>query len=169
MTKETWKELSPKQQWDIQVALRGPDCQDSECMKWFTTAVIRGQMSPIQRVGGTVNEDLKLVIVPQEWGSSQVIYPPTTTREVREVIRAHLLRIGTWNSHHFFEHIITAATHMGLPVGYVDTQVWQTVIMTHPKVAGKAFIESLTNLAEVNEAAEMERHYKSMLKGAGGY
>lgn len=172
MTKEGWKDLAPKQQWDIQVALRGPDCNDSEGLKWFTTAVIRGQMSKVMRVGGTINEDLNLIIVPQEWSSSSsLIFEPGLPAEVKQIIKAHV-KLGLWNAHHFYEHVITAASHLGVPIGYVETLPWQKVALQHPAIAAKAYLTSLKTLGNGEGVIkELERHLKTQLSskyGGGG-
>ena len=66
MTREQWDQLSDKGKWDIKVAMRGPDSYYGEVLKWYTTSVIRGQVREIFRVGGLVNADLQLVVLPQE-------------------------------------------------------------------------------------------------------
>lgn len=103
-----WGRLSGKQQWDILVALRGPDCGNSEIIKWFTTGVIRGEMSPVMRVGGTVNTDLKCVVLPEKFQSSYL--SPGSGMP--------------WNSGHFFQHVAEAATILGLPLVVVKQEQW---------------------------------------------
>jgi hypothetical protein len=164
MTKEGWKELSPKQQWDIQVALRGPDCPNSEGLKWFTTAVIRGVMQPVMRVGGTINEDLKLIIAPQDWGSSSLTFPHSIPKEVREVIRANLHEMALWNSHHFFEHVLTAAGHLEIPIAYVSNEVWREGVKEHVTFAAERFYQDLvTNGTSETLLKEFTRHMKERL------
>lgn len=63
LQKEVWESFDGKAKWDIMSALRGPDFR-SQTLKWFATSVIRGRMREVIRVGGMVNEDLPLVIVP---------------------------------------------------------------------------------------------------------
>ena len=112
MNKDQWASLNPKQQWDCLVALRGPDCYDSDRIKWFTTAVIRGQMASIIRVGGLVNTEFKLVILPE----GLVIHNPTLPLEKSYIFR--------WCADHFFVHTYEAASHLGVPILYISGDMW---------------------------------------------
>src|SRR3990167_9321895 len=50
-TKERWDlELNDKGKWDVMVAMRGPDSNYGETLKWFTTSVIRGRCRRAFRV-----------------------------------------------------------------------------------------------------------------------
>ena len=98
VTKAQWANLSPKQQWDCLVALRGPDCFQSDKIKWFTTSVIRGQMGEIMRVGGLVNNEMKLVILPHDLCIPNPI-----------VVKDHPLQFG-WCGDHFFTHTTLTTT-----------------------------------------------------------
>ena len=119
MTKTQWGALSEKAKWDIKVALRGPDSSYGETLKWFTTSVIRGQMRDIFRVGGLVNHDLSLVIVPG--GRSEKV-----DRLYSEI--EHY----AWNYHHFIDHISTAAEHLGVPIMRIEPDLWHKV-MSSPR------------------------------------
>ena len=124
MNREQWDSLSDKGQWDIKVALRGPDSYFGETLKWFTTAVIRGQMKEVFHVGGSVNSDLKLVILPR---SSHYSEEPSTESQHGKF---------SWNSSHFIEHVRQAADWMGIPVLKIPRELWnQTMQYTsHTKL-----------------------------------
>ncbi len=111
MTKTRWAELSEKQQWDVQVALRGPDCQYSESIKWVTTSVIRWALHTIMRVGGILNEDLKLIIIPSDCWS--------LNKEVK-----HATRVMCWSPQHFFQHVAEAAKVCEIPVVSVPNVIY---------------------------------------------
>ena len=103
MTKTRWAELTGKQQWDVQVALRGPDCQQSENIKWITTSVLRWAMHTVMRVGGTINEDLRVTIIPAD------------PHEVDRVVRSSkLLKVLCWSPAHFFQHVREASGVLGI-------------------------------------------------------
>ena len=123
-----WGRLSGKQQWDILVALRGPDCGNSEIIKWFTTAVIRGEMSPVMRVGGTVNTDLKAVVLPEKFQSPYI---------------APAKEGMPWNSGHFFQHVTEAATILGLPLVVVKQEQWDKAMSMGATDATSVLIEGL--------------------------
>lgn len=112
ITKTQWESLSEKEKWDVQVALRGPDCHNSEHIKYYTTAVIRAAVMKVMRVGGTVNTDLKIVVVPDWSGGSRKLTPPW-----RELPYA-------WNFSHFFEHIIGASEVLGIPRLHIEAGAW---------------------------------------------
>lgn len=169
MTKDKWDQLPPKAQWDIIVALRGPDCHHAETIKWFSTSVIRGVMSGTgMRVGGLINDDLKAVVIPQ--GFSGII-----SSEGKKV-GAEAVR-WFWNSSHFFTHIIEAAQWINLPVIMVPTKVYVEAIDSHRHKAVAKFISALEDGTPeyfYQEAAtkewikELKRHSSSMGVG-GGY
>lgn len=125
MTKKQWAGLDEKQQWDVIVALRGPDSFYGETLKWFTTSVIRGQMAPIMRVGGLVNEDLKLVILP--FGPGPLSDETATTG---------------WNYSHFLQHVQEAASNLELDSLYVPSVLWHKVMRL--RSAAKAADELLS-------------------------
>ena len=173
MTREQWDSLCEKGQWDVKVALRGPDSYFGETLKWFTTAVIRGQMKDIFRVGGSVNPDLKLVILPKSDYHT-------------EVIEENLGR-NAWNSGHFIEHVRQAADWMGIPTLKIPRELWNSTMQHHNnRYAAKEIIDFLRIPKEstpppadednipwspkpqkVSEALilELERHYKERLGG----
>jgi hypothetical protein len=108
MTKEQWDKLGSKPRWDIIVAQRGPDTQNSSTLKWFTTSVIRGQVGDVMRAfGGSalLNEDLHAVVLP-----------------------AGRVTMGQFDVGHFLEHINSAANWLGIPVVYTRADVWTDVM-----------------------------------------
>lgn len=112
ITKAQWDALSEKEKWDVLVALRGPDCHNSENIKYYTTAVIRATVQKIMRVGGTVNQDLKIVLVPH-WGPG-----------LRKLIPSWRDLPYAWNYRHFFEHIEGASHVLGIPMLLIDASQW---------------------------------------------
>lgn len=102
LTKAEWKGMSGKAQWDVISALRGPDLSNSGTIKWFTTSVIRGKLREVMRVGGQVNEDLNLIILPGTFSSPIVA--------------------GLFDAEHFLTHISTAASWLSIPVRRVPPQ-----------------------------------------------
>lgn len=126
MTKEQWANLTPKAQWDIMVALRGPDLNGSNGLKWITASVIRGEMQNVFRVGGLVNSSLHAVFIPNSWGSGSAswLYPDP------DVFKGQWGQssFGLWSGYHFFEHIITAASHLNIPGISVDDAVYREAI-----------------------------------------
>ena len=118
LTKEAWSRMSGKEQWDIQVALRGPDSFYGETVKWYTTAVIRGKVQEVMRVGGTVNNYLNLVILP---GHGSIV-----DKKKRD-----------WNCGHFVEHVQLAAHHLKIPCLTIPNELWhETMRMTSAHHAG---------------------------------
>lgn len=118
MTKEQWdKELTPKQRWDVLVAMRGPDCHNSDPVKWFTSSVIRDHMSKVIRVGGLVNTyHLDWILVPYGLGNKWA--------EKGDKIP----RMMWWDHSHFFNHVTEAAQVLGLRVIYVPGEIWLEAI-----------------------------------------
>lgn len=113
ITKSTFEALSEKEKWDIFVAMRGPDCQFSETVKYYTTSVLRFWMSKVIRVGGLVNHDLKLILIPK-WGIEK--YSGTIPGWQKD----HT----SWNYDHFFEHVRSAAQALGVPELKIDAATW---------------------------------------------
>lgn len=103
---DVWNEFSAKQKWDIMVALRGPDCHESrDGIKQFTSSAVRGKMIQVMealkmRVGGQVNTDLGLMIVPDQRGGF------------------------LWNAQHFFEHQEEAGSYLGIPLLKIPKDVY---------------------------------------------
>lgn len=116
MTKEKWKELTGKEQWDCIVALRGPDCQNPRTIKWFSTAVIRGAMSSIMRVGGDVNEDLKTVFIP--WNGLLEAEQAAMRGGGQSPLLTSCLS-------HWTQHVAEAASVLGLKTVYIPFQEWR--------------------------------------------
>ncbi|MGE3341558.1 MAG: hypothetical protein AB7J46_06715 [Candidatus Altimarinota bacterium] len=114
LTTERWNELSDKARWDIFAAMRGPDSFYGETLKWFTTAVIRGRVRRVYRVGGTVNQKLKLVVLPDQRGCGISSYSASGKT--------------AWNASHFVEHIEQAAAWLGVPVLWIPEQLWHEVM-----------------------------------------
>ena len=117
ITREQWESMSDKAHWDVKVSLRGPDSYYGETLKWFTTSVIRGQMKDVFRVGGTVNSDLKLIILPK-------------SDHYDKPISEDLGRFA-WNADHFIEHVRQAADWIGIPVLKIPKELWN-VTMCYP-------------------------------------
>lgn len=144
MTKSRWEELCGKGQWDIMVALRGPDSMYGETVKWFTTSVIRGHMRGVFRIGGLINTDLKAIVLPAgDSGSAGAKFDAAG-------------KYG-WNHHHFCEHVATAANWMKIPILTVEADVWH-------KAMSKG--SSLSAAQMILEAAES---YKAKAKGESLY
>jgi len=59
-------------------------------------------------------------------------------------------------------YILTAASHLNIPIGYVETGPWQQVALLHPSHAAKVFISSMKNLGiQEEQVKELERHVKA--------
>ena len=137
-----WGRLSGKQQWDILVALRGPDCGNSEIIKWFTTGVIRGEMAPVMRVGGTVNSDLRCVVLPEKFQETYLVPGGTMP----------------WNSGHFFQHVSEAATILGLPLVVIKQEQWDKAMQKGSTDAVAILLEGIEEGAESAGAKELKRY-----------
>ncbi len=155
MTKTRWAELTGKQQWDLQVALRGPDCQFSEPIKWLTTSVLRWAMHTVMRVGGTLNEDLKIIIVPDN--------PHKIDQDIRGRVGEE--RVFAWSPSHFFNHVREAAEVCSIPVfGVPNKPYFEAVGYGQPPLV----CARLWKFAHDNPAfggqleAELARHINSM-------
>lgn len=122
MTKQEWKSLTKKQQWDVLVALRGPDITNSEVIKSFTTGVIRKAMSHLIRVGGQLS-DLGFVVLPSP--GSHVFYGMLTGP-----IRVDL--------DHFALHTYEAADILGVPILVVPNKVWEDMVISQSRT--QAFV-----------------------------
>lgn len=66
LTPDEWERFSGKAKWDVMSALRGPDA-DLTRLKLLTTAVIRGKMRDVIRVGGIVNTCLPFALFPADY------------------------------------------------------------------------------------------------------
>lgn len=190
LTATQWESFTPKQKWDVIVALRGPDTHNSETMKWFTTAVIRGKMRKVMRVGGMVNPDLNLIIIPS--GSINGIEPPypkekkefepypgeakitrkvpiipepaTTTYALwREATLVYLRNRRTWSEGHFFQHVMEAAEILYIPIATVEGETYRKIVGHYHRKAAEKFAACLPD-----EADELKRHIM-MIDASGGY
>ena len=105
LTAAQWAAFTDKQRWDVITALRGPDMGGS-LLKLLTTAVIRGEVQSVLRTDGT---------------SAMVVEQP----------RVVLLPAGYANPSmsHFCGHVADAASVLGLPIGRVPWQVYQTSVI----------------------------------------
>ena len=121
MTKPQWEGLNGKQRWDVIVSLRGPDCQHSDSIKWVTTSVIRWALHTVMRVGGTLNEDLRAIIIPSD--------PWSLEKEARQ---CHPSRVMCWSPQHFFQHIQEAAQVCNVPVVTVPNGVFLKAVEQQP-------------------------------------
>ena len=141
MTKTRWEDLNGKGQWDIMVALRGPDCQYGETVKWFTTSVIRGHMRGIFRVGGLVNPDLKIVVLPAgDTGSASEKFDAAG-------------KYG-WNHRHFCEHVATAAMWIKIPILCIEGDLWHKAMSKGSTVNAAELIFEAATKARGEEAKE---------------
>lgn len=125
MTKAEWAELPGKGQWDIMVALRGPDSCYGETLKWYTTSVIRGHLVGVIRVGGLINTDLNLIIVPSSWS-----YFGATTGK------------AAWCGSHFLDHVRSAAEWLHIPELRIELDLWHKVMSQGSAVAAAKTILS---------------------------
>lgn len=181
-----WNRLTPKQQWDTIVALRGPDFRGSETVKWYTTSVIRGKMRKILRVGGTVNTDLNLVVIPSGGmlgGAKRPERPVNKKSPTKNdynypyysYIEAHdhddTCKFCTYQgemityleSHprfdytHFFTHVSEASENLGLPVLVIPSDEYAKCVMMTYTRAGMAFLEwAVKNSDEVTSSIVKE-------------
>ena len=113
MTKSQWEDLSGKQRWDTLVALRGPDCQHSENIKWFSTGVLRWSLHTVIRVGGTLNQTFKHILVPSEINLTERLIRATSS-----------LSTLAWSPTHFFQHLREAADVCGINVYDIPSDVY---------------------------------------------
>lgn len=159
MNIQKWGGLTQKQQWDIIVAMRGPDCGNSEMIKWFSTGVIRYHMSPIMRVGGTVNDRLNCVVVPDGWNTG--ILPKGVKRDEKSAPFTY------WNASHFFQHVIEAAELLELPVVYVQQEEWNKAVCGELGHHGAtaALAAAITPGYEDSKGASVLKAYNEVLNG----
>jgi hypothetical protein len=119
LTKDSWNSLTEKAQWDIKTALRGPDCFNSEYLKFWTTSVIRYTCREAFRVGGSLNQQISFVIVP----SGKYTSP----------IKPEHFAFG-FNWGHFAEHVRDAAEYLGLPTVQIKPELYLMTLTTPPKL-----------------------------------
>lgn len=151
MTANDWSRLSNKARWDIMVSLRGPDAHYGDTLKWFTTAVIRGRVSGAIYVGGVVNPDLNLLILPK--------YP------FREP-SVHIINGQYWNVAHFIEHLSEASTWLNIPNLTLPVEFWHKVMKRTSRQ--KAAVEILSKMRQSaglpnTLLQELQRHYDEYL------
>ena len=131
--------------------MRGPDSYYGETLKWFTTGVLRGQVRKVFRVGGTVNSDLHIVILPDDWGTQS--YKDRTS----------------WNAAHFIEHIQEAASWLKVPVLVIPSKIWHEALGTGLNIqkAAKLILKNqaadLKNSSRPELYAELSRHYEDYI------
>ena len=108
MTKTDWADLTLKQQWDVKVALRGPDLHNNN-LKLYTTAIIRWACSNVMRVGGTVNHACPVIVLPLNLGS---------------LSRGEQSAWG-FDTYHFITHIQEAAEILNIPTVSIPRNLWE--------------------------------------------
>lgn len=137
ITKTVWASLSDKQRWDVQSSLRGPDIAvGSDPIKYFSTSVIRGKMRNAIRVGGLVNQDLNLVIIPNGYRLDQGDKP---TKKF------------TFSGNHFFHHVAEAAAILGIPTIWLPSDEYTKALLAcgeNVGYFGHALYTSLTKQVE---------------------
>ena len=108
LSKEAWAKLTPKEQWDVKVALRGPDLANST-LKVYTTAIIRWVCSNAMRTGGTINSFCPVIMLPKD------LYALSRGEET------------TWgfDLYHFMLHIQEAATILKIPTVDLTRTTWE--------------------------------------------
>lgn len=187
LTQTEWEAFTPKQKWDVIVALRGPDVAGSETIKWFTTSVIRGRMRQVMRVGGQVNTDLNLIILPSSWSVSGSVPRPRPPRnpadEWGRSFHNHIdhspcafcdyisalmeweASQRRWESHHFLTHSWEAAEILSIPVLTIDPSSWSEGMGKGYKRAISFFLERAEKTAIPEHVIELKRHLEVMEKG----
>jgi hypothetical protein len=192
-TKE-WDAFTPKQRWDVIVALRGPDVARSEIIKWFTTSVIRGKMREVMRVGGQVNNDLNLIILPAGMSAPDLVARPVKAAGYygeyfdgpNPIHIGHAKECGycswlekeleyhrgrqRWESYHFLTHTSEAAEILSIPIFTVPPEAWVEALNTgYYQKAIKSFARYASDAPRSKtHAKELDRHY-SVLSSNGGY
>lgn len=108
LTRDKWAGMIGKAQWDCQVALRGPDIAHSSLLKHFTTNVIRAELTPVMRVGGSINRAMRLVILPADplslLGNRCTPFTPDLS--------------------HFISHVREAAMWLNIPIVAIPSDKW---------------------------------------------
>jgi hypothetical protein len=193
LSREEWEKFTPKMQWDIKVALRGPDLYASDTTKWFTTSIIRGKMREVCRVGGLVNDDLNLIILPSHFRPSNRPNPPV-------MVDADAMKSDGWRRHklmeghqghdscewcqyveklieyldmtprfdggHFFQHIAEAGDILSIPRIYVPLEIWGKAMKLGHIRAGFEFLAYLKSLTpeQMGNVDEYKKELKRHLK-----
>lgn len=187
ITQKEWDALSPKQKWDSIVGLRGPDVSPSDVIKWFTTSVIRARLSGVMRVGGQVNQDLNLVIIPSGsliarktgWGSM----PPSYLSKIASTVphdhpiddckgcaalRSDLDRqheMPRWDHTHWAQHLLEAAQELSIPYAMIPGRDWWKAIQGGGTASAAKHLLPLLMEDWPDQARELDRHINEHLLG----
>jgi len=164
MTQSEWDNLPEKARWDIIAALRGPDVIHSDNIKWFGTSVIRAKMIDLTNTHGLVNKTLDLILIP----SDQRLL---SKEELKTYTEAKLPTDMLVDGNHFFNHLITAAQWLHIPIVSVEGKVYREAVREGSR------LKALHRVIEWAEEAksismynlfipELKSHY---LKLSGGY
>lgn len=105
---DDWSELSKKQQWDVKVALRGPDLANTN-LKIYTTAIIRWVCSSAMRTGGAINSFCPVLMLP---------------KDLYQLRRGEDTRWG-FDLYHFMVHIQEAAMVLEIPSVEMTRLAWE--------------------------------------------
>jgi hypothetical protein len=152
ITQAKWDAYTQKQQWDIKVALRGPDHTNTQ-LKIFTTAIIRAVTQPVMRVGGTINHKAPALLLPAScWGLTRGTH-----------------RKWGFDLQHFLQHVREAVIILGIPNITIPTMDWLECFQNGitPDLFYERLIASLKNQAKrevVVEDATTSQYYEEMVK-----
>ena len=168
MNKEEWKDLTPKEQWDVLVAMRGPDCHNPDVVKWLTVAVLRAAMSQTIRVGGMINNDLKAVVVPSNYNSSGPYLSQYKSGMDGGTGPANLSPQALFYPGHFYQHVMEAASILGIPVILIKKEDWISAMLssTHNVVG---ILEKLVESAKGHPHLPILSSHLHYLKTRGGW
>lgn len=192
LSREEWDKFTPKMQWDVKVALRGPDLAMSDTTKWFTTSVIRGKMRDVSRVGGLINDDLNLILIPSSLSSGRsrpnppVIIDEQATAtggwkrhklieghqnhdscawcEYVEKLIEYLDSTPRFDGGHFFQHVAEAADILSIPRAFIPSDVWLRAQRTGHTRAGLEYLSYLKSLPPSEGMDDMRKELKRHLK-----
>lgn len=141
LSPESWEKFSGKAKWDCQSALRGPDLiLNEDWLKWTTTSVIRANLKNVMRIGGLVNSDLNILVVPM--GSRG-----------RRADRATM----EFSLKHFSGHVVEAGRWLGIPIVPVDFAVWENAWLRSTSLP--TYLDNLAETIEVPSfKEELIRH-----------
>jgi len=138
MTKEKWSALCGKGQWDVLVALRGPDVYYSDTIKWFTTSVIRGAMVGVIRIGGMVNYAFNVVVLPD--GSPPGLNALLKNPSIPSMYKPSL--------EHFLHHVREAAQWLDIPTLTVKAPVWEVAMSAPAQTAARLIVEQFPPITD---------------------
>lgn len=147
MTKERWKQLTEKQQWDILVTLRGPDMRGGEVLKWFTSAVVRADMKPIVKANGgsaTTNERLGAVVIPDAESNL-------------------MKRMSNFDATHFIEHVKDAAQIIGLPIVTIPANLYWDAVGTQ---SVSAALDTMIRGIPAGSTRDLLKSHYDQIRGA---